>query len=194
MGLTARQRAQAEAHAAKLFKILGVDTEALDDMRETPSRYVRAFEELLSGWGSDTPFTFKTFPSKNDQIVLGRNITYASLCPHHFLPFFGNVHIGYLPDARVVGLSKLPRLVRWCAARPQMQEDLAGMIADEMMSRISPHAVVVIVTGIHTCCRIRGVRDPEMDVVSSAIRGDDRFHIKDEVLSMLGISGGYSGV
>lgn len=183
--LNQRQRAQAENHAKKLFALLGINTDDIPEMVDTPARYVRAFEELTAGWSGSIPFNFTMFDAHNDQVVVARNISYASLCPHHFLPYVGKIHIGYLPNKTVIGLSKMPRLVRWCAAKPQMQEELLGLIADRVMEYADPLGVVVIGQGEHTCCRIRGVRDPEMDVLGSAIRGKHGQSIKNEIISLL---------
>lgn len=177
MSLSQRKRESAENHVRKLLEIMGIDVEA-DDTRETPARIVRMYEEMTSRMRQpEPPFKFTTFKSRGetdtryDQLVIVNAMRFSSLCAHHHLPFFGLVNIGYLPSDRVCGLSKLPRLVNWCAAQPQMQEELTVSIADELEHRLHPRAAFVVVRAIHTCMRCRGAHDPSSETVTSAVRG-----------------------
>jgi GTP cyclohydrolase I len=161
-------RERAERAVAELLDALGLDrgTEALWD---TPRRVASAFAELLR----PEPFQATTFPNDGgyNELVIVSDIAFSSLCEHHLLPFVGVAHIGYLPADRIIGLSKLPRLVEHRARRPQVQERLTGEVADWLEETLRPRAVGVVMEATHTCMSLRGVRQPGALTTTSALRG-----------------------
>jgi GTP cyclohydrolase I len=158
----------AEESARALLKALGiqVDTEALKD---TPGRMVRAYAELFT----PRAFNLTTFPNDEgyDELVLARAIPMHSVCEHHLLPFVGLAHVGYLPGDRILGLSKLARVVEHFARRPQVQERLTKQVADWLQERLQPKAVGVVIEAEHTCMTLRGVRAAGSSTVTSAMLG-----------------------
>ncbi len=143
-----------------------------EGLRDTPRRVARMCAELFSGLREDPRIHLKKFfPEKYDEIVLVRNISFNSICEHHLMPFMGQVHIGYIPDGRVVGLSKLARVVESVARRPQVQERMTEQIADLLIQELQVKGVAVVVEAIHTCMTIRGVRKPGSVCVTSAMKG-----------------------
>ena len=161
-------RARAERAVAELLDALGVDrgTEAL---RDTPRRVASTFAEFLE----PTPFRATTFPNDGgyDELVVVSDIAFSSLCEHHLLPFVGVAHISYLPGDRIVGLSKLPRLVEHRARRLQVQERLTTEIADWLEGTLRPRGVGVVMKATHMCMSLRGVRQPGALTTTSALRG-----------------------
>jgi len=143
-----------------------------EGLLKTPSRVARAYAELLGGLGEDPREHLKTvFRERYDEVVLLRDIQFHSLCEHHLLPFTGRVHVAYLPDGKVVGLSKLARLVDGFARRPQVQERLTTQVADALMDELNPIGAACVIEAVHTCMTIRGVRKPGSVMVTSALRG-----------------------
>lgn len=162
----------AAEQAARLFlKALGVDPDAVDapDLARTPRRFAEAYAELISA----EPFDFTTFANSEgyDELVLIRDIPVQSLCEHHLLPFVGSAHVAYLPGDRMVGLSKIPRMVDHYARRPQTQERLTVQIADALAARLQPRGIGVIVEATHTCMTLRGARATGSKTSTSAVRG-----------------------
>ena len=143
-----------------------------EGLRETPQRVLKALGELTAGYGQDPASLLQvTFQADCDQMVVVRDIPYHSLCEHHLLPFHGQVTLGYVPsEGRVVGLSKLPRLVHCFARRLQVQERLTTQIADALQAIVRPAGVGVAVTGSHTCMQMRGIRSSGV-MLTSALRG-----------------------
>jgi GTP cyclohydrolase I len=138
----------------------------------TPNRVARAYAELMAGLAEDPKAHLKTvFHERYDEVVLLRDIEFHSLCEHHLLPFTGRAHVAYLPDGKVVGLSKLARLVEGFARRPQVQERLTGQIADALMEELNPIGAACVIEATHTCMTIRGARKPGSIMVTSALRG-----------------------
>jgi GTP cyclohydrolase I len=160
--------AAAEAAARELLLALGVD---LDDegVRETPRRMAAALAELL------TPLQFEatTFPNDGgyDELVVARSIPFHSLCEHHLLPFYGVAHVGYLPGTRIIGLSKLGRVVDLFARRLQVQERMTVQIADWLAQQLSPKGIGVVLEAEHLCMSLRGVCKPGARTVTSALQG-----------------------
>ncbi|MCW3002862.1 MAG: folE [Conexibacter sp.] len=160
--------AAAEAAARELLLALGVD---LDDegLRETPRRMAAALAELL------TPLQFEatTFPNDGgyDELVVARSIPFHSLCEHHLLPFYGVAHVGYLPGTRIIGLSKLGRVVDLFARRLQVQERMTVQIADWLAQQLSPKGIGVVLEAEHLCMSLRGVCKPGARTVTSALQG-----------------------
>ena len=143
-----------------------------EGLRETPDRVARMYAEIFAGLHTDAAvYLQKAFTQKADELVLVKDIEFASCCEHHLLPFTGKAHIGYLPDGRVVGLSKLARVVDAIARRPQIQEQMTEQIADLIMNEVKPRGVAVIVEASHSCMTIRGVRKPGSMTTTSAVRG-----------------------
>ena len=139
---------------------------------ETPDRIARMCEEIYGGL-EETAETHlrKTFRAEERGMVLEKDIAFYSTCEHHLLPFFGKAHIAYIPDGRVVGLSKLARAVEVYARRPQIQEQLTGQIADALMRELRPKGAMVMVEAEHMCMTMRGVKKPGSRTVSVAVRG-----------------------
>ncbi|WP_232807081.1 GTP cyclohydrolase I FolE [Geodermatophilus chilensis] len=147
---------------------LGQDP-AADHLLDTPRRVAAAYIELLS----PTPFTMTTFPNEEayDEMVLARDIPFTSLCQHHLLPFTGRAHVAYLPGDRIVGLSKLARVVEMFARRLQVQERLTAQIADQLEDTLQPRGVGVVMDAEHSCMSLRGVRATGARTTTSALRG-----------------------
>jgi GTP cyclohydrolase I len=164
-------RARIEAAVREILLAVGEDAER-EGLQETPARVARMYAEMFSGLHTDPrQLLRKTFTQKYDEMVLVRDIEFASMCEHHLLPFMGKAHIAYLPAGRIVGLSKLPRVVEALAHRPQVQERMAEELADLLMEELNPRGVAVIVEATHTCMTIRGVRKPGGICTTSAMRG-----------------------
>lgn len=161
--LVAAQRAAADFLAA-----LGVEIDR-DGLRETPARMARAYAELFEA----RPLRLTTFPNAEgyDELVLARGIPFRTVCEHHLLPFSGVAHVGYLPGERILGLSKLARLVEHFAARPQTQERLTKQVADCLAAQLSPRGAGVVLEAEHTCMTLRGVRAIGATTVTSALQG-----------------------
>ena len=139
---------------------------------ETPARVARMYAELFRGLRADPgKHLHRVFEETYDELVLVRDISFNSMCEHHLLPFMGVAHVGYLPNGKVAGLSKLPRVVEEIALRPQVQERMTHQIADLMERELGAKGVVVVIEATHTCMTIRGVRKPGSLTVTSAVRG-----------------------
>lgn len=163
----------------------GHDDGGLDD---TPRRVARAYLELTSGYFADVPALFRTFEAgQYDEMVIVRDVTFASLCEHHMLPFRGVAHVAYIPQGRVVGLSKVARLVEAYARRLQIQERMTAQIADAMEHHLDPLGVAVVVEAEHLCMAVRGVRKPGSTTVTSALRGvmKDKPEARAEAMALL---------
>jgi GTP cyclohydrolase I len=160
--------ATAAVAARDFLTALGVDV-TRDGMSETPVRMARAYAELFTA----RPFTATTFPNDAgyDALVLVQGIPLVSVCEHHLLPFTGTAAVGYLPGRRIVGLSKLARLVEHFARRPQVQERLTQQIADWLTDELAPRGVGVVVQAEHTCMTLRGVRAAGATTKTSALHG-----------------------
>lgn len=146
-----------------------------EGLKETPARVARMYTELFGGLHQDPKIhTQKYFSEPYDEIVLVRDISFNSMCEHHLLPFMGKVHIGYLPAGRVLGLSKLARVVETISHRPQVQERMTEEIANLLISELKVKGVGVVIEAVHTCMTIRGVRKPGSLCVTSAMKGTFR--------------------
>ena len=159
-------------HAVReLLFAVGEDPDR-EGLQETPARVARMYAEVFSGLHIDArQYLQKTFTQKHDEMVLVKDIEFASCCEHHLLPFLGHAHIAYLPDGKVVGLSKLARVVEAFARRPQVQERMTENIAELIMSELQPRGVAVVVEATHSCMTIRGIRKPGSLTITSAMRG-----------------------
>lgn len=153
-----------------------------EGLKETPDRVARMLEELTSGYSDDPSVHLsKTFEQGGSRAVIEKDIYFSSTCEHHLMPFFGKVHIAYIPDGKVVGLSKLARVVDAFARRLQLQERLNAQIADAIFDELAPKGVMVVVEGEHTCMTARGVKKFGSKTVTSAVRGQ----VPDDVKAML---------
>jgi GTP cyclohydrolase I len=160
-----------ERAVRELLAAVGEDPDR-EGLRETPRRVARMYAELFRGLHDDPRVHLqKFFTEKYDEIVLVRDISFNSMCEHHLMPFMGKAHIGYLPDGRVIGLSKLARVVEGVARRPQVQERMTETIADLLMEELQAKGVAVVIEAMHTCMTVRGVRKPGSVCVTSAMRG-----------------------
>lgn len=143
-----------------------------EGLRETPARVARMYDELFGGLHEDPRrHVRKFFTETCDEVVLVRDISFNSMCEHHLLPFMGKAHVAYLPRERVVGLSKLARVVESVARRPQVQERMTEQIADILVEELKAKGVAVVIEAVHTCMTIRGVRKPGSICVTSAMKG-----------------------
>jgi GTP cyclohydrolase I len=143
-----------------------------EGLRETPERVARMYEEMFAGLRKDPATVLqKTFTEKYDEMVVVKDISFESVCEHHLLPFFGKAHIGYLPQGKIVGLSKLARAVEILSRRPQVQERMTQELADLLMNELDARGVGVVLEASHTCMAIRGVRKPSSICTTSAVRG-----------------------
>jgi GTP cyclohydrolase I len=141
-------------------------------LKDTPDRVGRMYAELFSGMHQDAGRHLKVhFDEQYDEMVVLRDIPFHSVCEHHLMPFMGKAHVAYLPDGKVVGISKLARTVDTFAHRPQIQERLTCQIADALMDELGAKGVGVIIKATHTCMTIRGVRKPGAEMVTSVMRG-----------------------
>jgi GTP cyclohydrolase IA len=186
-----KEVAQAEAHVRGILRFLGEDPRR-EGLLETPARVVRAFGELFSGYGLD-PATYlaKTFKEVEgyDELVLVSDIEVFSHCEHHLVPFVGRAHVAYIPDGRVVGLSKIARVVDVYAKRLQVQEKLTKQIADAIQENLKPQGVAVIMQCQHFCMCYRGVKKPGSWTTTSKLHG---LFLKDsaarmELLTLIGL-------
>jgi GTP cyclohydrolase I len=176
---------RAERAAADLLEALRIDLSG-EDVADTPRRLVRMYEELLT----PRPFNPTTFANDAgyDEMVLVRDIRFTSLCAHHLLPFTGIAHVGYLPDERIVGLSKLARIVEHFSRRLQVQERLTKQIADWLDEELQPRGVRVVLRAEHQCMTIRGIQAVGTTTVTSTMHGLLRTNAasRDEFLSLCG--------
>lgn len=183
-------RDEAETAIRTLLRWAG-DDPAREGLRDTPARVARAFEEWFSGYAEDPEDylarTFEEVAGYDDMIVL-KDIRFESHCEHHLAPIIGKVHVGYLPRRKVVGISKLARVVDTYARRLQVQEKMNAQIADCIQSVLQPLGVAVVIEGAHQCMTTRGVHKPGVTMVTSTMLGAFRTNptTRREFLSMIG--------
>lgn len=159
-----------------------------EGLKETPARVARMYAELFSGLHEDPRKHLKKFfTEKYDEMVLVRDISFNSTCEHHLLPFMGKAHLGYVPNGRVLGLSKLARVVEVVARRPQVQERMTETIANLLMEELQAKGVAVVIEATHTCMTIRGIRKPGSLCVTSAMKGIFRSNLssRSEVMNLI---------
>ncbi len=160
-----------ERAVREILAAVGEDPDR-EGLLETPGRVARMYAEMFSGLHDDPkPHLRKVFTEQYDEIVLVRDISFCSMCEHHLLPFTGQAHIGYLPDGKVIGLSKLARVVEVVSRRPQVQERMTEDIANLLLEELNAKGVAVVVEATHSCMTIRGVRKPGSLCVTSAMKG-----------------------
>ena len=161
-----------EKSVAKIIKAIGEDPDR-EGLLNTPRRVAKAYGELLEGYRIDPVKLLNnaTFDVEYDDMVIVRDIEFYSLCEHHMLPFLGRAHVAYIPDGKVIGLSKIPRIVDMFARRLQVQERMTRQIADYVNEILHPRGVAVVVEGMHLCAMIRGVRKHDSRMTTSSMLG-----------------------
>lgn len=176
--------------AVELF-LEGIGEDAgREGLNDTPERVARMCTEIFAGIGENaSEHLSKTFPIEHNEIVLEKDIDFYSVCEHHLLPFFGKAHIAYIPDGRVVGLSKLARTVEVYAARPQIQEQMTAQIADALMEYLAPQGVMVMLEAGHMCMMMRGVKKTGSKTVTIAKRGcfEENEKLQDDFFKLLNV-------
>jgi GTP cyclohydrolase I len=163
---------QVQAAVRTILVSVGEDPER-DGLKDTPARVARMYEEILQGYHTD-PITLindALFEVAYDEMVVVKGIEYYSLCEHHLLPFYGVAHVAYIPRGKVIGLSKIPRIVDLFARRLQVQERMTRQIADFLSEALHPQGVAVVVEGAHLCSMMRGVKKANARMVTSAVLG-----------------------
>ena len=173
-----------EVAVRQILEAIGEDANR-EGLLDTPARVARMYEEITCGYDmkASEPLS-RTFKAEGSSLVIERDIAFSSTCEHHLMPFFGKVHIAYVSDGRVVGLSKLARTVDIYARRLQLQERLTAQIADSIFGELGAKGVMVVIEAEHTCMTARGVKKVGSKTVTSAIRGD----IPSEVQASLMVS------
>ena len=154
-----------------MFLHIGEDPDR-EGLVDTPKRIIKSWDELYSGYGKDPKVVLGvTFKAESDDMIILKDIEFASSCEHHAMPFTGRCHIGYIPKDRMVGISKLARLVDIYSRRLQVQERMTTQIADAIMEHLNPLGCMVVVDAVHLCMRIRGVSKQNSTMVTHAVRG-----------------------
>ncbi len=175
-------------HVRELIKLIGEDPNR-EGLRKTPERFEKAFKFLTSGYHQNVDHVLNgaTFSVAYDEMVIVKDIEFFSLCEHHILPFFGKAHVAYLPDKRVLGLSKVARLVNMFARRLQIQERMTSQIAQAIQEKLEPQGVGVIIEAQHLCMQMRGVEKQCGQAVTSAMLGAFRHNkqTRDEFLALI---------
>lgn len=165
--MTNNKKQSAANHFKSILALLGEDT-AREGLKETPMRYINFMDEFLN----PPTFKFTSFSTEGyDEMVLVSNIPFYSLCEHHTAPFFGKGHIGYVPNKKVVGISKLPRTLEYFARRFQNQERITKQVADLIYEKLQPKGVMVVLEAEHLCMCMRGVKKPGSMTTTSQVRG-----------------------
>lgn len=161
-----------------LIKSIGEDLQR-EGLKRTPERVARASEEIFSGYTTDPDALINNalFNVDYDQMVVVKDINFYSMCEHHILPFFGKAHVAYLPKGKVIGLSKIPRIVDMFARRLQVQERMTQQIATFIQETIHPLGVAVVIEASHLCMMMRGVRKEDATMTTSAMLGGFRTHL-----------------
>ena len=175
-------------HIGAVLDLLHLDRHD-PNLRETPERVARMYLEMFHGLTEGAEPEITMFPNEEgySSMVMERDIPFYSMCAHHLVPFYGHAHIAYIPNRRIVGLSKIPRILEFYAKRPQIQERLTEQVADFLWSRLDPLGAMVVIEARHLCVEMRGVKKPGALTVTSAIRGCfEEFKVREEFLSFLG--------
>ncbi len=185
--MSAENKEKIEQAVLTILQAVGEDA-SRQGLLATPERVARMYGELFAGLDEDpAKYLEVNFDEQYDEMVVLRDIPFYSMCEHHLLPFMGKAHIAYLPDGKVVGLSKLARVVEAFARRPQLQERLTSQIADLLMKKLQAKGAAVILEANHTCMTIRGVKKPGSVMVTSAMRGLFRTNLatRNEAMNLL---------
>jgi GTP cyclohydrolase I len=176
-----------EGHVKEILRLVGEDVDR-EGLLETPARVTRMYEEIFAGYSVDPREVLGvTFDEQHEELVIVKDIVFYSQCEHHMAPFFGQVHIGYIPSGKIAGLSKFARLVEAVTRKLQVQERITTQIADILEEVLSPHGIMVVVEGEHLCMCARGVKKPGSKTVTSGVRGSFRTDaaLRSEFLSLL---------
>ncbi len=171
----------------EILEAVGEDPDR-EGLRETPDRVARMYAEVFEGLHQDPRLHLqKLFTQKYDEMVLIKDIRLVSFCEHHLLPVVGQAHVAYIPNGKVIGLSKIPRVLDVLAKRPQMQERLTEDLAELLMKELDARGVAVVIEASHSCMTIRGVKKPDSTFVTSAMRGvfKERLATRSEVMSLI---------
>lgn len=169
--LVAENREQIEHHVREILRLIGEDVDR-EGLLDTPARVTRMYEEIFAGYSVKPEDVLGvTFDEQHEELVIIKDIVYYSQCEHHMAPFYGKVHVGYIPSGKIAGLSKFARLVDAVTRRLQVQERITSEIADILEENLKPHGVMVVVEGEHMCMCARGVRKYGSKTVTSAVRG-----------------------
>lgn len=183
----AENRELIEQHVREILRLIGEDVDR-EGLLDTPARVTRMYEEIFSGYEADPRDVLGvTFDEQHEELVIIKDIIYYSQCEHHMAPFFGKVHVGYLPSGKVAGLSKFARLVDVITRKLQVQERITSEIADILAEVLKPHGVMVVVEGEHMCMCSRGVKKYGSETITSAVRGAFRSDstLRSEFLSLI---------
>ncbi len=174
-------------HVRGIIEILGLDPRD-PNLEETPDRVAKMYLEMFHGLSEGAEPKITIFPNSEgyQAMVMEKDIPFYSMCSHHFVPFYGHAHIAYIPNEKIVGLSKMPRILEFYARRPQLQERLTEQIAGFLAEKLAPQGVMVVIEARHLCVEMRGVKKPGASTVTSAIRGIffDR-PVREEFLDLL---------
>lgn len=164
-------REKIEQAVRLLLEGIGEDCDR-EGLKETPERVARMYEEIFAGMEqSAKEHLSKTFTAENNEMIVEKDISFYSTCEHHLMPFYGKVHIAYIPDGKVVGISKLARTVEVFARRLQIQEKMTVQIADAIMENLQPKGVIVLAQAEHMCMTMRGVKKPGSQTITMVARG-----------------------
>jgi GTP cyclohydrolase I len=168
----ARKIDRISAAMREVIETLGLDP-ADPNLAETPQRVAKMYLEMFHGLseGAEPKVTFFPNDEHYNSMVMEKDIPFYSMCSHHFVPFYGHAHVAYIPNEKIVGLSKMPRILEFYARRPQLQERLTEQVASFMAEKLEPQGVMVVVEARHLCVEMRGVKKPGALTVTSAIRG-----------------------
>jgi GTP cyclohydrolase I len=182
-----KNREQIEYHIREVLRLVGEDVDR-EGLLETPARVTRMYEEIFAGYDANVRDVLGvTFDEQHEELVIIKDIVYYSQCEHHMAPFFGKIHIGYVPSGKVAGLSKFARLVDAVTRKLQVQERITSEIADILEDVLKPHGVMVVVEGEHLCMCARGVKKYGSKTITSGVRGNFRTDstLRSEFLSLL---------
>jgi GTP cyclohydrolase I len=167
-------REQIEEHIRAILCLIGEDVDR-EGLLDTPARVTRMYEEIFSGYEVDlSEILGVAFDEQHEELVIVKDIVYYSQCEHHMAPFFGKIHIGYIPSGKIAGLSKFARLVDAVTRKLQVQERITSDIADLIEKTLNPHGVMVVVEGEHLCMCARGVKKYGSKTITSGVRGNFR--------------------
>jgi GTP cyclohydrolase I len=183
----AENRELIEQHVREILRLIGEDVDR-EGLLDTPARVTRMYEEIFAGYEANPRDVLGvTFDEQHEELVIIKDIIYYSQCEHHMAPFFGKVHVGYLPSGKVAGLSKFARLVDVVTRKLQVQERITSEIADILDDVLKPHGVMVVVEGEHMCMCSRGVKKYGSQTITSAVRGSFRTDstLRSEFLSLI---------
>ncbi len=177
-----------EEHTKRLLELIGEDT-SRDGLKDTPKRVAKSYEKLFSGYGKDPAKIVTVFDNEGyDEMVIAKDIEFYSYCEHHMIPFFGRAHIGYIPEDKIIGVSKIPRILEVFARRLQNQERLTSQVADALMDILAPKGVGVVIEAQHLCMMSRGVEKQNSMMTTSAVRGlfKSNLNTRSEFLRLIG--------